>query len=97
MEQWNLALTAPQLKEKQSLMQTDITGIFDILSNLKQELAVLRDSWEGEAGETYCASFEKELLKAYECAEKAGKLAGGLTEAERAFERCEAEIFSLIG
>lgn len=97
MDEWDLAFLAPQLKGKQERMQTGLTEALDLLNSMKEELALLRESWEGQAGEIYCASFEQGLSRGYECAGKIGELIGSLTEAEGEFERCEAEILSLTG
>lgn len=97
MGQWDLALKAPQLKAKQSMMQGELTRVFDALNGLKEGLAMIQESWEGEAGAIFCDSFQRRLGEGYECARRMGEVIDGLTRAEGEFVRCEAEVLSLLG
>lgn len=97
MDQWNLAFEAPRLKAKQTMLSKGLTRVFDLLSRMKEELALIQESWEGEAGKIYCDSFRRELGEGYECARRLGEAIEALTRAEEEFIRCEAQVSSRLG
>lgn len=97
MEEWDMAVISPQLKGKQAEMQGELTEIFDILSSMKMQAALLQDNWTGEAGRLYCDSLCRELSRDYEYVQKIGSFMERLSQMEKNFEACEARIMTLIG
>ena len=97
MDRWNLAFEAPRLKTRETMLLEGLTGIFDLLNRLKEELALIQESWEGEAGRIYCDSFQRGLGEGYECDRRMGEVICVLVRAEEDFIRCEAEVLSRLG